>query len=46
MDINDALTLLKKNKEIISPLSYNSQFNVRTHIVFLEKYIEQLKTPR
>ncbi len=46
MDINDALTLLKKNKEIISPLSYNSQFNVRGHIVFLEKYIEQLKTPR
>ena len=40
--IGDALKLLKENKEIISPLSYNSQFNVRTHIAFLKKYIEEI----
>lgn len=40
--VYDALNLLKEQKETMSPLSYNSQFNVRTHIIFLEKYIEEL----
>jgi 8-oxo-dGTP diphosphatase len=41
MDINDALTLLKKNKETISPLSYSSQFNIRSHTIFLEEYLKK-----
>lgn len=40
-NIDDALKLLKKNKKTMTPLLYNSQFNVRTHIAFLEEYISE-----